>query len=211
MRFNDISGKAFGKLTVIERADNQGRRVMWLCKCDCGNEVIVRSSHLTTGATISCGCARIKHGHSSAREASSEYSSWHNMITRCTYKKHESFKDYKDRGITVCDRWLSFDNFIADMGEKPFPNYSIERIDNDKGYYPENCIWADRKTQQRNQRVRHDNESGIRGVYFETRSGKYKAIIYMGKKRIQLGSFDNIEEAKQARLKAEQEYWNKSS
>jgi hypothetical protein len=213
-KFKDLTGAKFDRWTVIERTENKGKRIMWLCKCECGTESTVRGDHLNGGYSKSCGCLRTeshtKHGHSSATHISSEYSSWHNMVTRCTNNSHASFNDYAGRGITVCEKWKTFENFLEDMGNKPSDEYSIERIDNNKGYSPANCVWSDRITQQRNQRVRSDNALGIRGVYKESRSGKYIAIIYVDKKRMHLGSFDVLEDAAQAREKAELEYWKKS-
>lgn len=131
------------------------------------------------------------------------YNAWQNMKRRCDDRNRPNFNDYGGRGITVCERWLhSFSNFLDDMGEKP-ENLTLDRIDNDKGYFPENCRWATVSQQNFNQRVRKDNTQGVKGVSFSKREGKFKAYINRKGVQIFLGTFENIELAKRARLVAE--------
>lgn len=156
------AGSRLGMLTITER---MGKKAKVLC--DCGNEKIVYISNMVSGATKSCGCLFKKtnleslakgresiasKARYSARE--DEFWIWRSMIKRCTLKTDKSYKNYGGRGITVCDRWkASYDAFLDDMGFKPFSNATLDRIDNDKGYSPENCRWSTYAEQNRNKRT----------------------------------------------------------
>lgn len=157
MKSIDITGVKFGRLTVLRKSDmSSSNGVMWICKCECGVEKIIRGKHLRYGKINSCGClerellsSRSKtHGMSKSRP----YRIWRNMINRCHYEKYAERHLYGGRGISVCDRWrLSFENFIADMGV-PSNGLSIDRIDTDGNYEPGNCRWATAKEQSANRR-----------------------------------------------------------
>ena len=156
----DLIGKKFGKLEVLKRATNsKSGLTRWLCQCDCGNKTIVLSSHLTRSNTRSCGClqkerainSNTKHGHCIEGKQTKIYGVWQEIIQRCINPKHRQWKDYGGRGITICKRWMKFENFLEDMGECP-PGNSIDRKNNGKGYFKDNCHWATRKQQQRNTR-----------------------------------------------------------
>jgi len=209
----DLTGKKFGRLTVIGRdVDDKNGREMLSCMCECGKKVIIRGDSVKSGNTKSCGCL-FKDG--SAQRLSStthgmhgtpEYYAWNNMVQRCINPKNCNYKNYGKRGIEVSDRWLKFDNFFEDMGIKP-EGLTIERIDNDKGYYKENCKWDTQAEQVRNQRLRKTNTSGIKGVYYAKMVKKYRARIQVGAECFDLGYYDNIEDAAIAREKAEEKYW----
>lgn len=158
----DLEGRVFGRLTVLGVSDKTDRRCgAWKCKCRClcGRIAVVRRSYLTSGNTKSCGClgqenrdlgrqAAIRHHQSGTKE----YAIWANMLTRCRTPTHHAWKDYGGRGITVCERWTTFDNFIADMGPRPSSKHSLDRTENDEGYGPDNCRWSTRREQALNRR-----------------------------------------------------------
>ncbi len=162
MKLIDITGQKFGRLTVIRRAEKNTLRnqPQWKCSCECGNTRIVVGGNLRNGHTTSCGCyhrdVMTIHGNSPRSGATPAYHSWQGMIQRCTNPNTKQYHDYGGRGITVCERWLTFENFFKDMGERPV-ELSIDRIDNSLGYSPDNCRWATRAEQVKTRRVRKDS------------------------------------------------------
>lgn len=150
----DIAGQRFGRLVAQRLHDVRNGKRRWSCRCDCGRDVIATQTNLRFAHTTSCGCLaserRTKHG----RSRSATYRSWQMMWQRVKGNGSVAdFERYTLRGITVCDRWASFENFFADMGERP-DGTSLDRIDNDRGYEPDNCRWATRKEQSNNTRPR---------------------------------------------------------
>lgn len=147
----DRTGKKYGYWTAISFFDRKGQRTRWLCRCVCGIERVVIANTLNNGSSISCGCVgskiRAEKGTKHGMAKTPTYKSWHAMIQRCEGKGgHES---YPKRNITVCKEWLSFNVFFNDMGLRP-QGKTLDRIDNSKGYYKENCRWATSKEQLNN-------------------------------------------------------------
>lgn len=160
-RAKDLTGLAFGRLTVIAFAGSN----RWHCQCECGSQRIVRGVHLRSGHTSSCGCRRkeVLNRTTHGLSGSPEFFVWWEMLRRCYDDSREQYERYGGRGITVCQLWRnSFSAFYSDMGPRPSPQHSIERIDNDRGYSKANCRWATVHEQCRN--TRRTRNLTFRGV-----------------------------------------------
>jgi hypothetical protein len=161
--FVNITGRVYHHLSVIGFVGTrgEGKDAMWRCRCVCGKEHDVIGYALRKGTTKSCGCRKEEmraphittHGHSRGGKVSQEYAVWRNMYNRCYRPKDISYHNYGGRGIRVCDPWLgNFGNFFADMGPKPTPKHSIDRIDTEGNYCPANCRWSSGIEQHSNKR-----------------------------------------------------------
>jgi hypothetical protein len=158
MRLIDLTGKVFGDLTVVTRAESaKGGEARWLCQCSCGGSTTATSSNLRRGQTVSCGCAvakfnrafRTTHGGRNTPE----YEIWRSMIKRCENPNHHAYARYGGRGINVHPEWrTSFAAFLRDVGRRPSQDLSLDRINNDGDYEPGNVRWATAKQQANNRR-----------------------------------------------------------
>ena len=165
-KLKNMLNTTHGRLTVVARdIDNNDRKARWICNCLCGNTTTVIGSKLRNGSTKSCGCfardnpSNLLHGCSKTKI----YNTWYRMKYRCYNPKYVRYDRYGGRGIKICKRWHKFGNFLEDMGHTPTQKHSIDRVDNNKDYCPENCVWATSTEQTR-------NTSGNRNITFNSRT-----------------------------------------
>jgi hypothetical protein len=203
-KYIDRTGVRYGKLVAVKDAGrNKHKKVMWECLCDCGNVTVVPSGALVTGNTTSCGCDAGNYKHGGTGKGS--YNTWRAMVRRCTKPEDKDYPRYGGVGVSVCERWLVYENFAADMGE-PNGDETLDRIDVYGNYEPNNCRWAGVKTQNRNVRVRSNSKTKVTGVS-KTNSGTYMAKVTVGKKAFYSKCFKTIEEAAAARKELERLHW----
>ena len=162
-KFKDLTGFKINRFTFINREKNgKNAATRWTVKCDCGTTKIVKPQAILSEKIKSCGCLLkemranwgLKHGLCRKGKQAPEFWSWTSMKQRCLNPKNEQYHNYGGRGITICDRWInSLQNFVADMGKKPSRNFTLERINVNLGYCPENCKWITKKEQSLNKRT----------------------------------------------------------
>ena len=184
-KFIDITGKKFGRLTVISEAgkDKNGK-IMWLCQCKCGTQKKARGGDLQKGAIRSCGCLKkeiaYKRAYKHGMTDTPILRIWKGTMQRCNNPNDPSYRNYGARGIKVCERWDKFENFYADMGNGP-KGLTIERIDNDGNYEPSNCKWATRKEQARNKRnnriIKYGGRSKCVSAWAEEIGMNYRTLL----------------------------------
>lgn len=184
----DITGQKFGRLTVLNFDGVKSKKARWICKCECGNEVTAEGISLRSGHTSSCGCLARKHG----KYNTLAYSSWRSMKSRCHNSNEKSYKNYGERGIKICERWNNFENFHADMGDRPSKEYSLDRIDNNANYscghcedclkngWATNCKWSTISEQSKNKRPPTKSEKSAKGAIHQG----YKKMIYNGQEML---------------------------
>jgi hypothetical protein len=163
-KYKDITGQRFGRLTVLRYSHSSKRgTAYWVCRCDCGTEATRRADSLNgKNKTPNCGCLVLLHGHARWKNKhSATYRTWTGMKNRCLNPKQDNYPRYGGAGVTICERWMTFANFLADMGEKP-PGATLDRIKNELGYFKENCRWESPLTQGRHRK-------NVREVLFQGR------------------------------------------
>lgn len=204
----DLTGNTYGRLTVIRFDGKISKENAWLCLCTCGKERRVQGNNLKSGHVRSCGCLKIevagKQSITHGLTGTTTYSTWSDIKQRCTLKHHPKYKWYGARGINICDDWFySFQKFIDDMGERP-TGLELDRVDNSKGYYKENCRWTTRTNNMRNTRYNVISEYNGKMLCISELAELINVPYQNMKRRISdwgMNAYEAIESAKKARKK----------
>ena len=201
-----IKGQSFGKLVVVKYDSIKKRLAYWDCKCDCGNMVVIRGASLRSGATRSCGCLRGRktiHGYATRKNRHSLYNTWKSIKNKCYNKKTKTYKDYGGCGITMCDEWLNNpETFIKFNLNNGWNNrLEILRIDNLKGYSPDNIRYATSRERILNRRLQKSNTSGYCGVSYHIGENKWASYIKVHGINKHINFYDTAWQACQARNK----------
>lgn len=216
----DLTGMVFGHLTAIRQTRNEKGRLVWECKCDCGKTHYEVYNKLVNNKCKSCGCQRNKeivdantvHGLSKTRI----HKEWRGIQHRCKNPSASHYENYGGRGIRVCEEWKGTEGFIRfynwSMENGYTDEMTIDRIDNDKGYSPDNCRWVSHMENCHNRGARKGSKTNVPGVTIrELANGKvsYRVNITCNYKRMYIGNYYSLEDAIAARKEAEKKYWNK--
>ncbi len=202
---SDLTGKKYNMLTAVSFQYIRNAHSYWLFKCECGTEKILRGNTVVYGTTKSCGCYQVNLKTSHDLYYHPLYAVWNSMMQRCYNEKQEAYINYGGRGIGVSDDWQQVENFIRDMEPSYQAGLTIDRIDVNGDYCLENCRWSDNSQQGFNRRRPANNKSGKTGVAFIRE--KWQAYIYKDGKKILLGNYSVLQDAIEAREKAELEIY----
>ena len=214
MGFKDETGNRYGRLLVLSyhsRSEGKAQHPRFLCKCDCGNEVVVLGTNLRRNHTTSCGCVHKENTRAAKKthgmRHTPTYKTWCSMKERCLNSNSKSYEEYGSKGISIYEPWKeSFEEFLKDMGVRP-EGTSLDRIDPEKDYTPDNCQWADASNQAFNKTLKITNTSGKTGVSYNAERDRWVAGITCNYEHIYLGSFKDKKSAIDARLAAELKYF----
>ena len=195
----DMTPKLIGETYMKYPTETSQRRYRYgLYECQyCGKEFEATTEHIKSGNTKSCGCQKggIIHGLSHNQF----YQTWYDMMGRCYNTMSKDYKHYGARGITVCIDWQDLANFVSWAEETYIEGMTMDRINNDGNYEPTNIRWADKTTQQLNQRIQKNNTSGFVGIIWNKKNSNWKAVIGINTKKVYLGYFNSVQEAVEAR------------